>query len=100
METEKRTIHDLAREMFFILRDLEHDNLWITKKKYIKVKQQIAEALSEMGATADVGITLNDNESLICVFEKGVLGHFEFLATTKATEYGLNPIDSIQIKPE
>lgn len=95
-QTEKRTIRDLAREVFFILRDLERDNLSITEKKYIKVKQQIADALSEMGATADVGITLNDNESMICIFEKGMLTHFEFITITKASEYGLKVIDSIQ----
>lgn len=96
----QRTINDLAREAFFILRDLERDNLHSNRKKYDEVKQQIAASLSKMGATVDVGITLNDNESLICIFENGVLTRFEFLATTKATEYGLNPIGSIQIKSE
>lgn len=75
--TDKKSIHDLARALLWAL----INNPGIELPEYQDFKDKIAAKLDEMGVNRTVGVPTSAEESLVCVFEDGVLKTFEILQT-------------------
>lgn len=75
METKQRTIHDLAREFVTMMARQSEIEL----EEYQDFRLRIADELSEIGVTKSAGIPLDEQYSLACIFERGVLRTFEVI---------------------